>query len=487
MVAFTSGLLPRFRAAGGVLAARLGERLRRVSLPRVAVVFFRVPFFAQGEFSVGRPLDEIERLTELASYLAARHEEILQAWREAAEADPEMVTASVVSLTHFRDLIPDILRAYERELRTGLAEAAEEEKETEIADHGLHRWQQGYSLRELIREWGHLELCVLDELERYQAGHPEAGHDAMAAARRSWVRLCGEGMCKSAERYARLKETEAAGHVRDLQEALELLRALESQRAAVWYEAAHDLRGNVGLVTATTSILNEEGVPERLRTKAVSVLQNSAAVLHQMLEDLLSLARLEAGRERRNVEPFDAASLLRELCATLEPVAAERELYLRTEGPETLPVEGDAVKVQRIVQNLTLNALKYTVRGGVTVAWGESWETDVDRWIIRVRDTGPGLATAPGSPIADELRQATRGAWETEQKPAGRGESGGQREPALPPSPADTVPFPQQPGEGIGLSIVKRLCELLEASLEVASNSAGTTFQIVLPRRYEKG
>ncbi|MFP5284779.1 MAG: sensor histidine kinase, partial [Thermoanaerobaculia bacterium] len=374
----------------------------------------------------------------------------------------------------------------EQALRKGSGDPVREH-EKDISDHGLHRWQQGYSLRELIREWGHLQLCVLDELERYRAANPEVGHEAMAAARRSWVQLCSVGMCKSAERYNLLKEAEAAGHLRDLQQALEHLRALESQRAQVWQEAAHDLRGNVGLVTATTSILNEDGVPDGLRTKAFSVLQNSAGVLHQMLEDLLSLARLEAGRERRREEPFDAAALLRELCATLMPLAAERGLYLRAEGPETLPVEGDAVKVQRIVQNLTLNALKYTERGGVTVTWEESRETDVERWIVRIRDTGPGLATAPGSPLGRELQEATGGGWETEQKPVERGESGGQREPNLPSSPAGAVPPRQQPGEGIGLSIVKRLCELLEAGLEVTSSPEdGTTFQVILPRRYEK-
>jgi signal transduction histidine kinase len=455
------------------------------SLSPRRVVSFPVSFFRKVTSLSGQTLQEIERLTDLASYLAARQEEILQAWHEVVEADPELETASVISITHFRNLIPDVLRAYEQALRAGSGDPVQEEKD--ISDHGLHRWQQGYSLRELIREWGHLQLCVLDELERYRSANPEVPHEAMAAARRSWVQLCSVGMCKSAERYNLLKEAEAAGHLRDLQQALEHLRALELQRAQVWHEAAHDLRGNIGLVTATTSILNEDGVPDGLRTKAFGVLQNSTVVLQQMLEDLLSLARLEAGRERRKVEPFDAAAHLRELCATLAPLALERGLYLRAEGPETLPVEGDAVKVQRIIQNLTLNALKYTGCGGVTVTWGESWETDVERWIIRVEDTGPGLETAPGAPIGRELQEATRGGWETEQKPAQRGESGGQREPSLPPSPAVAAAAPQQPGEGIGLSIVKRLCELLEAGLEVTSSPEdGTTFQVILPRRYER-
>ena len=96
-----------------------------------------------------------------------------------------------------------------------------------------------------------------------------------------------------------------------------------------------------------------------------------------MLNDVMDLARLEAGQEQRSVEPFDAAVLLRELCEGLQPLAGERGLLLKAVGPTTFPVEGDTVKTRRIVQNLLLNALKYTQEGGVTATWGDSREGDL--------------------------------------------------------------------------------------------------------------
>src|ERR671914_1493628 len=108
------------------------------------------------------------RLAGLATYLAARHEAILQAWEKAVESDPQVAIASTVSITHFRDLIPEILRSFERRLLAGLGSAAadrqERDERQDMAEHGLHRWQQGFSLHELVREWGHLQVCGLDEI-----------------------------------------------------------------------------------------------------------------------------------------------------------------------------------------------------------------------------------------------------------------------------------------------------------------------------------
>jgi signal transduction histidine kinase len=160
-------------------------------------------------------------------------------------------------------------------------------------------------------------------------------------------------------------------------------------------------------------------------------------------------------------------------------MASEKGLFLKAEGPESLRVEGDRTKVQRIIQNLVLNGLKYTAAGGVTISWAESAERDADRWILRVQDTGPGFHEAPGSPLAAELREATETGRRVE---ALYPVSGVEPMPAA-GAPADP-PSLMRPGEGIGLLIVKRLCELLDAEMSLSSTQEGTTFQVTLPRRY---
>jgi signal transduction histidine kinase len=165
------------------------------------------------------------------------------------------------------------------------------------------------------------------------------------------------------------------------------------------------------------------------------------------------------------------------MAAAARPMAAARNLFVKTKGPDSLMVQGDAAKVRRIVQNLVFNALKYTETGGLVL----SWEANETRWWIIVEDTGPGLRAGPTSPIADSITVATDSARESED-----GVSGPNHVlPAPPGGSLRSKPGTHPPGEGIGLSIVKRLCELLEASIELTSSAkSGTVFRVVLPRQY---
>jgi signal transduction histidine kinase len=220
------------------------------------------------------------------------------------------------------------------------------------------------------------------------------------------------------------------------------------------------------------------------RERFLDLLQKNVASLHSLLADVMDLARLQAGHEHREVKTFDAALVLRELCERTQPMAAERDLFLKADGPDTLLVEGDSVKVQRIAQNLLLNALKYTLRGGVTVSWGDSRQNDAHRWMLCVTDTGPGFHAGPGAPIAGALEEATEEARQVE-KTARTGVKEAADDPPPSAPDVDARPVHQERGEGIGLSIVKRLCELLDASIEMDSTlGEGTALRIVFPRNY---
>jgi signal transduction histidine kinase len=422
-------------------------------------------------------------LAAIADALAARRQALLARWRAAADADPELTTASALSRAQFYDHIPEVLDAFARRLqarRPGERADAAREERSGAEGHGLVRWQQGYRQRELMREWRHFHLVLVDELEMLAAERPDIGAAAFARARRELSVLAADGVCDSATQYARLQQVEAAGRLADLEAALGTLERLQSERAEILREAAHDLRGSLGVMQQATMTLRID--PDSLPAQAgtIELLERGVTSMHALLNDLISLARLEAGHEQRSIEPCDAAAILRDLCAEMAPLASARALAIVTDGPATLPIAGDPTKLRRIAQNLLLNALKYTQRGGVVVTWAEA-PGDAPRWMLSVQDTGPGLA-ADAAPIAQALKSATEEAVAVEARtaPAAHAET----------EPAELLsslsgPSPEPSGEGIGLAIVKRLCELLDAALELhAEPGKGTTFRIFFPRKY---
>jgi signal transduction histidine kinase len=413
------------------------------------------------------PEADVERLA-LADYMASRRAAILDAWRNAIKWDPELNTGNSLPRVQLFDHIPAMLLTFERQLRQVCADAAAPDGDAaqeSAAAHGLQRWQQGYDLREVTRELGKLNECVVAELDGYTAAHPQISHAVVAAARRVWAALCSTGIEESVGQYFQLQQQEAAGHVKDLESALSEIQELEKQRADLWQQAAHDLRGNLGVVANATVGLTHGALRQETRDDFVRILMRNVTTLHHLLDDVTSLARLEAGREERRIEPIDVSPIFQQLCEGIRPLAQHHRLFLRCEGPAGFAADGDAVKIRRIAQNLILNAVKYTRDGGITVMWGDCGADDGKRWELRVADTGPGIPSDSAQPLVQAL--------------------GGAVEKPKPESPGAKKSNREEAGEGIGLSIVKRLCELLDATIELKSEKdIGTTFRILFPRKY---
>ena len=427
----------------------------------------------------------------LATHLGKRHDAILAAWRRRVSGDPKLTSGAALPRTQLHDHIPALLEDFERRLRATDAPAraaAESEQKGDAAAHGLHRWQQGFDLSEVTRELGRLNECVVAELDALPGADPALEPATMADARRIWAELYSIAVSTSASQYFKLEQLEVSGHLSDLEQALASLRDLERERGVLWQQAAHDLRGNLGVVVMATAGLTSDRASADMRERFLASLDRNVRALHRLLEDVTSLARLQGGQEVRRLADMDASQLLLDLADGMQAMAQERQLFLKFDGPPSFPVVGDAIKTRRIVQNLLLNAIKYTRRGGVSVTWGSNPAgSDAARWFIQIEDTGPGLDRGPNAPLTSALGTATALAKESAASAVNGDVTHIERERSALPSPrAGTESAPAQPGEGIGLSIVKRLCTLLDATLEVDSRPGiGTRFRILLPRRYE--
>lgn len=421
------------------------------------------------------------QLQALADHFASRRQAILDAWHAASLADARLPTASTLPRTQFEDHIPEVLDEWAEVLRTLPDEGAKTNIRQQESKHGLQRWQQGYRLKELLHEWGLLHLVIAHEISSFAAEQPGGAPTVQTVAHRELIKLINQGIATSAARYAETERVEASGRMADLELAIADLRNLEHRRAQLLHQAVHDLRGNVQSVGNAAELLSAMDPNEPDRGEFALMLQQGVASVSGMLGDLMQLARLEAGRETLTLAAFDAAHVVRELCNVTRPRVRARGLFFEIEGPDSLPVEGDANKVRRTLQNLLLNALKYTEAGGITVSWGR----EPRHWWVKVGDTGPGLFGGPAAPIARELFEATLDARQVDARAAATSGRDSQVLNQQELGPPDATPPRPHPGEGIGLSIIKRLCELLEARLELISSSEkGTVFRVVIPVAY---
>ena len=439
-------------------------------------------------------------LRALADMLLEKRAAILSLWRECVEADPQIENSPRLSRSQFYDHIPQVLEAFGARLRADEISAEQRQYEEEMAhQHSRHRWQQGYSLRSLLHEWGYLNIAVLQTLEEVALASQTAA-STLGHARLEWAKMVNTNLSEGAASYNQLLQSEAATRLRDLEAAFAGAQEFERARGELLRQTSHDLRGGLSMVVNASELLQGEKISPDERQNVTEILRGGVRSLSEMLRDLLAMSRLEAGQETLQIGPLDAAALLGELGTRSQTLADQKGLWLRCEGPEQLGVQGDASKIGRVAQNLLLNALKYTAQGGVTLRWGRH---DERQWFFEIEDSGPGLR-GDTSPLGRNMAQATRESQEIEGKRKSDAPPQNDASPQSENAPADNeaastgdenatqsegAPIgdenDERPGEGIGLSIVRRLCELLDATLELESEpNQGTKFRVVLPTSY---
>ncbi|MBD2756338.1 sensor histidine kinase [Spirosoma validum] len=424
--------------------------------------------------------DTPQPLSALVSYLFAQRETILNNWRTACQEDAMLGKGHSLSREEFNNLLPLILDILEARL---LGKAPEAEPALTAQVHGLHRWQKSFSLIDTMQEIAHLTQILYNELKSFQILFPQTDAQILLNVNQKISQIMQEAMEGSVVKYDELQRLEASQRSATLQHAVEKMTALSQEQISMLRSSAHDLQGGLGIINGAAYMLKLEGLSEDQRVQYLDMLSRNLASVEVMLTSLMDLSRLEAGEEKRQIESIDVAPFLHEMVQSGQALATERKLILRAEGPASLHVETDPIKLQRIMQNLLLNALKYTSNGFISISW--ALENDA-RWIVSIQDSGPGLPPTLTGVLGDQLKptvEATSVLSVDAAEPV-----------AVLPTNVPTIPPPEQlseisyqakKGEGIGLQIVKRLCELLKANLEIESiTGRGTLFRIRFPIRY---
>jgi PAS domain S-box-containing protein len=234
--------------------------------------------------------------------------------------------------------------------------------------------------------------------------------------------------------------------------ALEQASALKSQFLA---NMSHEFRTPLNAILGYTHMLlhGVSGTITETQRKSLTRIDSNSRHLLALINDILDITRIEAGRMPLNMTSFAMPDLVDEVMAELEPIIRRSSLTVHRRIRGKLPkLRTDRSKVKQIVLNLLSNALKFTPAGKVTIAAGLNAR---DRMIvIAVSDTGVGIAPEDQTKVFEDFRQL------------------------------DSSPTRGYGGTGLGLSICRRLAQMLGGSIDLDSEvGKGSTFTLTLPVR----
>lgn len=325
----------------------------------------------------------------------------------------------------------------------------------------------GRSREELLRmEPGQIEEITperIEEVNRQLAGTGRATFETLLISsdgsripveiHANDTPLLGVRVCISVARSLVVRKVIDA-HMRQAKEAAEAANRAKSEFLATM---SHEIRTPLHGVIGFANLLRNSELPAQLK-ETVEGISDSADLLHALVTDVLDFSRIEAGQLGLNPQPVNMSRELKRIASTARLRAEEQGLEFRYSCDESLPnwVSADWFRIEQVLGNLLSNALKFTEKGhiGLSVRARSSDASGGTELIFVVEDTGVG--------ISEEQR------------------------PRLfnPFSQADSSFSRRYGGSGLGLVIVKRLCEIMGGSVALESElGKGSTFtaNVVVP------
>jgi signal transduction histidine kinase/DNA-binding response OmpR family regulator/HAMP domain-containing protein len=217
---------------------------------------------------------------------------------------------------------------------------------------------------------------------------------------------------------------------------------------------SHELRTPLNSVIALTGVLSRRLVKQIPNEEYgfLEIIERNGKNLLALINDILDISRIEAGREEIEIEQFNADDTIVDVVEMIRPQADQKSIELLYESNKAIQISSDIVKFQHILQNLIGNAVKFTENGAVTI----KSEVHENKVIIKVSDTGIGIPHDQIPFIFDEFRQA------------------------------DGSTSRRFGGAGLGLAISNKYADMLGGTISVKSTlNVGSEFTLTLPTQLD--
>ena len=243
-------------------------------------------------------------------------------------------------------------------------------------------------------------------------------------------------------------ERQVAERTAELRAALDAARQSSLAKSSFLSGMSHELRTPMNAILGFSQLLQMQALPPQ-QMDAVNEIRSAGQHLLSLIDDLLDLTRIEAGKLAVVAVPVDVAAVVDEALRIVQPMLAVNRLRLVNGVPAGLAVQGDPVRLRQVLVNLLSNAAKYNREGGEVAI--DVTRPDRQRLRLRISDTGVGIAPERMSRLFQTFERL------------GAEHSGVE-------------------GSGIGLALSQQLAELMGGTLGVASRlDEGSTFWIELP------
>jgi signal transduction histidine kinase/ActR/RegA family two-component response regulator len=251
------------------------------------------------------------------------------------------------------------------------------------------------------------------------------------------------------------------GHLEQLvdQRTAELVQARDQAESAnraksvFLAQMSHELRTPLNAILGFSDLLREHGASEEQR-RGLDIINRSGEHLLTLIDDVLQIARIEAGRTFLEVGPCDLKAVVNEIVEMMRVPAREKRLSLVQTEPSSFPrwIQADSVKLRQVLINLLSNAVKYTTEGSITLRLDVQPAGGGDQFLacFEVQDTGIGIVPEDQARIFEPFEQAIDGR--------------------------------RQSGAGLGLAITRQLVGLMGGTITVESAPGkGSCFRVEIP------
>ncbi len=233
------------------------------------------------------------------------------------------------------------------------------------------------------------------------------------------------------------------------------LEAASAHKSQFLANMSHELRTPLNAIIGVSEMLLEDA-RDLERKDAVEPLERilrAAQHLLALINDILDLSKIDAGKMEVHLESVDPAPLIEEIAATIRPLAEKNGNRVEVDRAIDLgPVHADSKRLRQALLNLASNAAKFTDSGTIRIAGGRASENGRDWTVLSVSDTGIGMTAQQVSRLFQDFVQA------------------------------DTSTTRKYGGTGLGLAISRRLCRMMGGDITVESAPGrGSTFTIRLP------